>query len=80
MTLHHFTIQAIDGRWHAVYRVPLTGYLHSVTDDACRVSVERECRRLNDEQKRKDAAAQAAAVPPADRPIPRGFYTDKDAA
>ena len=80
MSLHHFPYQAIDGRWHAVHRVPGCNTLHSHTDAACRVSVERECRKLNADQARKEAAAIAAAVHPSERSIPSGFYTDEDAA
>ena len=79
MSLHHFPHQAIDGRWHAVYRLPACSTLHSVMDAPNRQAVEGECRRLNAEQARQEAAALAAAVHPADRKIPAGFYTDRDA-
>ena len=78
--LHHFAYQAIDGRWHAVYRLAGCNTLHSVSDACCPKSVERECRALNDEQARMAASAAAAAVHPADRKIPAGFYSDAEAA
>lgn len=80
MSLHHFPHQAIDGRWHAVYRLPACRTLHSVMDAPCRQAVESECRRLNAEQVSKVSAAIAASVPPAERRLVAGFYTDKDAA
>lgn len=76
MTLHHYPHQAIDGRWHAVYRMAQCDSLHSVTDAACRQSIERECRRLNAEQARKAAEAEQQLLAPADRRIPAGFYME----
>lgn len=80
MSLHHFTHQAIDGAWHAVYRLPGCDTLHSIGDTICRSSAQRMADEANREQERKARAAQVAATPPAERRLVAGFYTDADAA
>jgi hypothetical protein len=80
MTLHHFPHQAIDGRWHAVYRSPGCGTINSIGDSCCLISAKRMADDANREQERKARAAAAMAVPPAERPPAAGFYTDQDAA
>lgn len=74
--LHHFAHQAIDGRWHCVYRVPATQALASVMDAPCRQAVDAEARRLNAWQ----AKNNPLYVEPAERRLPKGLYDDKDAA
>lgn len=44
---HYFAHQAIDGRWHTVYRIPGCGSLHSVGEGACEATAKREADRLN---------------------------------
>ena len=78
--LHHFTHQAADGRWHTVYRTPGCTSLTSVLDDGSERPCKAEAARLNAQQARQHAASLALAVAPADRPIPKGFYSDGDAA
>ncbi len=79
MSLHHFPHLAADGRWHAVYQVPGTATLSSVCDCVTQAAAKRVCAAENADQARKAAAAAAAAIHPADRKIPAGFYTDNDA-
>lgn len=78
--LHHFHHQAIDGRWHAVYRSPACGTLNSIGDSCCERSARRMADDASREQARKAAQAAQAATPPADRRLVAGFYTDEDAA
>lgn len=78
--LHHFPHQAIDGSWHTVYRRPTTGELQSVLDAPTKRAAQEEADRLNLEQARQTKASAALAVPPAERRLPKGFYTDEDAA
>lgn len=80
MSLHHFTHQAIDGRWHAVYRSPACGTLNSIGDSCCAVSAKRMADEANREQARKARASAVLAVPHAERAPAAGFYTDQDAA
>jgi hypothetical protein len=77
MSLHHFTHQAIDGRWHAVYRTPGCGSLTSVGDAPCQNAAQELANRANRDQARK------ADTTPADlyeRKIPKGLYEDAEAA
>ena len=78
--LHHFTHQAADGRWHCVYRTPGCTSLTSVLDAAAERPCIAEAARLNRLQAQQHAASLALSVAPADRPIPKGFYTENDAA
>lgn len=80
MTMHHFHHQAIDGRWHAVYRSPACGTLNSIGDSCCEISARRMAAEANREQERKAKAASVLATPPAERRLAAGFYTDADAA
>lgn len=80
MTLHHFPFHDADGRWHAVYFVPGTTVMHSIGSGLVEAAAKRVCEEANREQRANEAAALAAAVHPADRRIPAGFYTDGDAA
>jgi hypothetical protein len=77
MMLHHFTHQAIDGRWHAVYRTPGCESLTSVGDAPCQKAANELANHANREQ-----ACKANTTPddPYDRKIPAGFYSDADAA
>ena len=77
MTLHHFTFQAIDGRWHAVYRTPGCGPLTSVGDAPCQKAAQELADTANREQARK---ADTTPTDPYDRKIPKGFYEDAEAA
>ena len=77
--LHHFPRRSADGRWHAVYQVPGTETLSSVCDCVTQAAAKRVCAAENAHQVLKAAAAAAAAIHPADRKIPAGFYTDRDA-
>lgn len=80
MSLHHFHHQAIDGRWHAVYRSPACGTLNSIGDSCCERSAKRMADDANLDQERKARAAAVLATPPAERRLAAGFYTDEDAA
>lgn len=77
MNLHHFTHQAIDGRWHAVYRIPGCGSLHSIGDATCKDAAQQMADTANREQQRK---ANTVPADPYERRIVAGFYTDKEAA
>lgn len=76
MSLHHFPHQAIDGSWHAVYKVPGTGALSSVADCITEAAAKRVADDCNRHQRRMAASAAQAAIHPADRPIPKGFYSE----
>ena len=78
--LHHFPHQAINGIWHAVYRAPGTEALHSIGDALTERGASVMALDANRDQAAMARASAAAAVHPADRRIPRGFYTDGDAA
>lgn len=73
--IHHFTHQAIDARWHAVYRMPGCGSLSSIGDALTKAGAQQIADRANREQRDFVPAGD-----PAERPLARGFYTDKDAA
>lgn len=76
MRLHYFPQQAIDGSWHTVYRT-VDGVLVSVMAGAgCKSSASQEADRLN----KLAESEELVYVDPADRPIPKGFYADADAA
>jgi hypothetical protein len=77
MTLHHFTHQAIDGAWHAVYRSPGCDTLNSIGDAISRTGAQAMADAANREQARR---RPAATQEPGHHRIPRGFYTDADAA
>ena len=79
MTLKFKPYQAANGRWHAAYQVPGTQTLSSVCDCFSEDGAKRVCATENKDQERKAASAAAAAIHPADRKIPAGFYTDRDA-
>lgn len=72
--LHHFPHQAINGAWHAVYRLPGCGTLHSIGDAPSRAAA----KAMADEANREQSSRLVAALPA--RRIPAGFYTDKEAA
>ncbi len=78
--LYHFAHRHTDGRWHAAYLAPGTAAVTSVVDCHTKKAAQEQANTLNREQERKarESAAQAQAIE--DRPIPRGFYTDNDAA
>jgi len=78
--LHHFPHQAANGNWHAVYQCPGTTALHSIGDALCITGAQRMCDDANREQRAMHAQAMAAAMPPEERRIVKGFYTDEDAA
>lgn len=78
--LHHFPHQAIDGSWHCVYRTPGCGSLTSMGRGPTKQMAQDMADKLNAEQERNQRAAEAAAIPPSERPLAPGFYTDKDAA
>lgn len=78
--LHHFTHRTPDHIWHAVYMVPATGIMSSIGNALTERGARAMCDDANREQAAKERAAAAASMHPADRKIPRGFYTDEDAA
>lgn len=80
MSLHHFPHQAIDGRWHAVYRSPGCGTINSIGDSCCPVSAKRMADEANRDQERKAKASAVLEVPHNERAPAAGFYTDEDAA
>lgn len=77
MTLHHFPHQAIDGAWHAVYRLPGCDTLNSVGDALSRQGAQAMADAANREQARRQPAPEPD---PGVHRIPRGFYTDEDAS
>lgn len=80
MSLHHYPYQAANGRWHAVYDIPkYVGVMHSVCDCLTEGQAKSVCNTENKRQAQLAAAAAVAATHPADRKIPAGFYTDRDA-
>lgn len=78
--MKHFAMQAIDGRWHTVYRIPGCGSLHSVADGTCERQAREEANRRNRLHEQEEAASLAQAGDRTERPIPAGFYDDADAA
>lgn len=76
--LFHFPHQA-DEDWHAVYQVPGTCILASGGVASTRPGAQHMCDLGNKDQRTKELASMQNAVHPADRKIPRGFYTDGDA-
>lgn len=77
MSLNHFTIQA-GARCHAVYAIPGTTALHSIGDALTPEGATKIAREANELQEKQERAVLIAALHPADRPIPKGFYTDLD--
>lgn len=77
MSLHHFTHQAIDGSWHAVYRSPGCDTLNSIGDAISEKGAKAMADAANREQARRRPSPQPE---PGRHRIPRGFYTDEDAA
>lgn len=73
----HGTLQAADGRWHAVYRLPGTRVSHSIGDAPTERAAREMAREANEEHRRN---TPPTLPEPLDRPIPAGFYTDDDAA
>ena len=59
-----FVHEAIDKRWHTVYRVPGTKDLSSVFDAPSKAAAEAEAERLNKERaaKRHQLRDQLAAL------------------
>ena len=80
MSLHYFTHQSVDGRWHTVYCTPGCVSLTSAMDAGSERAAREEAANQNRLQARQEEASQQASLAPADRPIPRGFYNDGDAA
>lgn len=78
--LHHHPHQADGGIWHAVYQIPGTTALSSIGDALTERGAKIMCDDANRDQVAKAKAAAAAAIHPADRKIPAGFYTDRDAS
>lgn len=77
--LEYFTYPDGD-LWHTVYR-QCGGGLISVAAGISERLAEQEAHRLNVEQKQRKAASVAMGlIDPIDRPLPRGMYTDEDAA
>lgn len=82
--LHHFPHQAIDGSWHVVYRLTGCDSLASVMSCPSENAARMESHYFNREQMRQHEAdlarSKLLATPGAERPIPAGFYDDRDAA
>lgn len=51
MTLHHLPHQAINGAWHAVYRIAGCGSLHSIGEAQCKAGAQRMCDEANKRQR-----------------------------
>lgn len=56
--LQHFPHRGINGLWHAVYRTPGCNSLTSAAESSSEDEIKRECRRLNDEQARRERLVQ----------------------
>jgi hypothetical protein len=80
MSLHHFPFQAIDSSWHAVYRSPQADVLNSIGDGLTERGAQRMCDEANREQAHMEATVMVVAADPADRRIPKGFYSNEEAA
>lgn len=76
MSLHHFTHQAINGAWHAVYRTPGCESLTSIGDATTKNGADLMARQANLEQEKN----VVVFVEPHERRIAPGFYTNEDAA
>lgn len=80
MSLNHFTIKA-GSRFHAVYAIPGTaGVYHSIGDALTQEGAAKVAREANELQAKQERALVVAALHPADRHLPKGFYPDGDAA
>lgn len=62
----HFTKQGIDGRWHAVYKIPGCGSLHSIGDAPSEEGAKQLADEANREARRRAAseAAERRLLPP----------------
>ncbi len=61
-----------NGRWHAAYRIPVTGVDSSVFSAPTRRAAEAEAARLS------TLPPPPEPVDPADRQLPLGFYEDNE--
>lgn len=78
MSLRHFHIKDANGIWHTCYRIPGTDNAQSLLESLAPGPAKREAERLNREQA---AAARSAAfenIPPHQRPVRGGIYTNED--
>lgn len=73
--LHHFPHQAIDGSWHAVYRIPGCDSLSSVGVGPSREAAQAIADKENELQARNNIDVPADYL---DRPVPRGFYETEE--
>lgn len=81
MSLNHFThYEPTDCRWHAVYRIAGDVSMSSIGNASTKAGAAKMANEANAIQHKQDLAAIAAAVHPADRRIPAGFYSDSEAA
>lgn len=81
MSLAHFThYEPSDCRWHAVYRIAGDVSISSIGTASTKSGADKMAHEANAIQHKQDIAAIAAAVHPADRRIPSGFYSDSEAA
>jgi hypothetical protein len=79
MSLSHFThYEPSNKRWHAVYQMAGDTGLSSVGSASTQASAALMAQQANAAQEAQERAALAAAIHPADRHIPAGFYSDKD--
>jgi hypothetical protein len=72
--MEFFAVSQSDGSFHAVYRIPGTNMLSSVS----RCLTLRAAQQVAREEAR--ARPEYKYVEPFERAIPKGFYTDEDAA
>lgn len=68
----HFVHQAIDGRWHAVYRVAGCGTLSSIGDSTCRSGAQAIANEANARLR------PAQPTDPYERKLPAGMYFNED--
>ena len=59
--LRYFSHQAIDGAWHAVYRIPGCNSLSSVAECPTEAAAIEEAGRFNREAEREHKAAMKRA-------------------
>lgn len=72
--MRFFAVPHPDGSFHAVYKIPGSEMLSSVA----RCLTLRAAQEIAREENR--ARPETKYVDPYDRAIPKGFYTDEDAA
>ena len=76
MNLHHFPHQAINGSWHAVYRITGCNSLHSIGEAFCRTGAQKMC----DEANKRQRSIQTLDRDENRHRVPAGFYTNQDAS